>query len=291
MNSTTGRAYRMSAAFLLLLSACSSSTDSGNRGIPWARLSGRLAYSREDCPNTCSSSLFILDASQQKVVAVKTLSGLSFIGLAWAPDGNITYAQLPSDGPYELHALSPGQGISMMLFSPAGPASWSSDGHAAYQCGDFTLCIDGHALDLGDFAVMLARPALSRDGARLVAGASSPDMSGLVAVNVSTRAITLLRQDPAGTIAYNPLFSPDEARIAFEDAASGSTKSEIWVMRADGSEPVQLTSGHADREPAWSPDGSEIAFFRDGNVFVMDADGGNVEQVTSDGANSVAWAP
>jgi hypothetical protein len=281
----------MSAVVALLCSACSSATDAGGRDIPWARLSGRLAYSHEDCRNTCTSSLFILDASQQKVISIKTLPGQSFIGLAWAPDGRISYAELPPVGLYELHALSPEQGIPVTLFSPGGPASWTSDGHVAYQCSDFTLCVDGRALNLGDFAVTFARPAWSKDGARIVVGGDNADMAGLVAVDASTHAITLLRQDPTGTFAFNPLFSPDGQRIAFEDETSGSAKSEIWVMNADGSGAVQLTSGHADREAAWSPDGSEIAFFRDGNVCVMDADGGNVARVTSDGANSVAWAP
>lgn len=232
-----------------------------------------------------------MDARQQKLISVKTLPGQSFFGLAWTPDGRISYAELPPVGLWELHALYPDQGIPMTLFSPAGPASWSSDGRVAYQCSDYQLCVDGRSLDLGDFAVTFARPAWSKDGTRLVAGGGNAEVAGLVAVDVSTHVLTLLRQDPAGTAAFNPLFSPDGERVAFEVGTDGSAKSEIWVMNANGSGAAQLTSGHADREAAWSPDGSEIGFFRDGYVFVMDADGGNVAQVTSDGANSVAWAP
>lgn len=289
MSSTPCTACSISAVLMLLLSACSSSTDAGRRDIPWARLSGRLAYSHEDCANTCTSSLFILDASQQKLASVKTLPGQSFFGLAWVPDGRISYAELPPVGLWELHALYPDQGIPMTLFSPAGPASWSSDGRAAYQCGDLLLCVDGRALDLGDFAVTFARPAWSKDGTRLVAGGGNAALAGLVAVDVSTHTLTLLRHNPTGTFAFNPLFSPDGARIAFEVGTGGSTKGEIWVMNADGSGAAQLTSGHSDREAAWSLDGSELAFLRDGYVFVMDADGGNVAQVTSATANSVAW--
>jgi WD40 repeat protein len=282
----------MSAAVALLFTACSSSTDAGGHDIPWARLSGRLAYSREDCPNTCTSSLFILDASQQKVISVKTLPGLSFIGLAWAPDGKITYAELPSNSSYELHGIFPNQGNPVTLFSPGGPASWTSDGHAAYPCLDFTLCVDGSEFLNGAFAVTFARPAWSKDGTTLVvAGSDAAELDGLVAVDASTKAMILLRHNPTGTFAFNPLYSPNGTRIVFEVESSGSAKGEIWVMNADGSGAVQLTTGHADREPAWSPDGNEIALFRDGHVYVMDADGGNVAQVTTDGANSVAWAP
>ncbi len=60
----------------------------------------------------------------------------------------------------------------------------------------------------------------------------------------------------------------------------------------------QLTTNYyADYEPAWSPDGKQIAFAsgRDGDseIFVMDADGTNVRQLTTINASDVypAWSP
>jgi Tol biopolymer transport system component len=55
-----------------------------------------------------------------------------------------------------------------------------------------------------------------------------------------------------------------------------------------------------EREPAWSPDGSQIAFsswhqrFRVANIFVMDIDGGNLRQLTrldTDYDFSPSWSP
>jgi Tol biopolymer transport system component len=54
-----------------------------------------------------------------------------------------------------------------------------------------------------------------------------------------------------------------------------------------------------DENPAWSPDGSQIAFWhgplkisRAGNIFVIDADGGNRRQLTHDRRNSdPVWSP
>ena len=69
-------------------------------------------------------------------------------------------------------------------------------------------------------------------------------------------------------------------------------------MDADGKNQRNLTRHPAsDTFPDWSPDGSQIAFGsrRDGNgrnIFVMDANGGNVRQVTRmDFASRPKWSP
>ncbi|MBM3242783.1 hypothetical protein FJZ31_41510 [Candidatus Poribacteria bacterium] len=74
-----------------------------------------------------------------------------------------------------------------------------------------------------------------------------------------------------------------EAKIAFISERDGNL--EIYVMNADGSNPVKLTNNPAwDANPAWSPDGTKIAFQsrRDGNweIYVMDADGANPVRLT-----------
>jgi TolB protein len=60
---------------------------------------------------------------------------------------------------------------------------------------------------------------------------------------------------------------------------------EIYLVHTDGTSPVNLTRNNADDySPAWSPDGRRIAFMseRTGRpeIFVMDADGSNVIQVS-----------
>jgi hypothetical protein len=73
---------------------------------------------------------------------------------------------------------------------------------------------------------------------------------------------------------------------------------EVYVMKADGSDPTNLTNDPgSDIIAAWSPDGTRIAFLsdRDGNieVYVMNADGSNVANLTNapglDG--SPDWSP
>jgi TolB protein len=44
---------------------------------------------------------------------------------------------------------------------------------------------------------------------------------------------------------------------------------------------MRLTSGkRADERPDWSPDGTRIVFSRNGNIWIMDADGQNETRLT-----------
>ena len=55
----------------------------------------------------------------------------------------------------------------------------------------------------------------------------------------------------------------------------------IYVMDADGSNVTQLTDNFSyNEEPSWSPDGSKIAFVSSENIYVMDADGSNQKRLT-----------
>ena len=81
----------------------------------------------------------------------------------------------------------------------------------------------------------------------------------------------------------DPVLSPDGTKIAFYSDRDGT--GAIWVMNADGSNPVKLTSGNGDIHPAFSPDGSKIVFSsfrldaeaelpsRTTDLWIMNADG------------------
>jgi Tol biopolymer transport system component/DNA-binding winged helix-turn-helix (wHTH) protein len=90
-------------------------------------------------------------------------------------------------------------------------------------------------------------------------------------------------------------WSPD-GEIAF--AAKGAQNpSAIFLLSLDSRTVRQITGPHAKDEdwgPAFSPDGSRIAFVRSSNIMVMPAEGGELQRLTPESVSvlgSPAWAP
>jgi TolB protein len=104
-----------------------------------------------------------------------------------------------------------------------------------------------------------------------------------------------LTHETAPHFAQMPVFSPDGRYIAFMSTREGYCS--VFRMDSDGKNQTNLTpidaNGNAatwcSRAPAWSADGREIYFMssRTGRnqVYVMDADGSDVLQLTSDGTS------
>jgi Tol biopolymer transport system component len=108
---------------------------------------------------------------------------------------------------------------------------------------------------------------------------------------------------PPYTLITDPKPSPDGSRIAFVVADYESATGDIYVVNRDGTGLTQLTfDSEMDDQPAWSPDGTKIAFRsyrtqRQGDIWVMSADGMNAANLTPDPLPGVsdearpAWSP
>lgn len=107
-------------------------------------------------------------------------------------------------------------------------------------------------------------------------------------------------------------FSPDSSRIAFASVhyvidipgpmGSSHWESNVFAMNPDGTGRTQLTNGFREEGPAWSPDGSKLAFVssrrdRTVHLVVMHPDGSGQTELASLGLGGAfvspepAWSP
>lgn len=148
------------------------------------------------------------------------------------------------------------------------------------------------------------RPAWSPDGMRIafVKVGETAERSGLFVMDADGSDVSWLAEDETG--AGSPSWSPDGATIAFDSGRAheetGEGGRDLYLVDvAGGAKPVRLTSDPASEvQPAWSPDGSQIAFVRyesdsDTDIYLLDVRDGGVSRLT-DGPEAdfrPAWSP
>jgi uncharacterized RDD family membrane protein YckC len=110
-------------------------------------------------------------------------------------------------------------------------------------------------------------------------------------VNADGSGRRQLTRFPDGDV-RRPALSPDGKAVVFERLKKPDAESDLWIVQADGRGLRNLTAGpEDDTSPAWSPDGTKIAFAssRSGayGIFLMNPDGSAIEPLTNRSADAI----
>nr|WP_321511896.1 S9 family peptidase [uncultured Hyphomonas sp.] len=232
----------------------------------------------------------------------------------WSPDGSrILYMSSNGKGPeMRLLYLDSGRSFSLAQFTEEGPsaAAWSPDGKEVA----FSMFVKG---ETPSFAKPLTPPkgAKWNDGVKVIddltfrfdgAGYLQDGAEQIFVLTVdggTPRQVTFEEADLGG-----PQWLDNDTLLVSgnlaEDRDLDPVESEVYKIDLTDNSISALTSRDGpDLGPVVSPDGKTIAFrgyddhlkaYEQANLYLMDADGGNVRELAADFPlefGSIAWAP
>lgn len=252
---------------LLTLTGCSG--DTMGPGDPV----GQIAFVRD-------GKIHVMLADGSEVRQVRVSGDVEYYP-AWSPNGDMIAFSRVAD--------------TLGSRTVAGIYTMRLDGSQVRRVWGAVNCSDDPCHLIADES----HPTWSPDGTRLAFTSNHENFFSYYTTRIYT-----VNLDGSQLIATNPVrdslhlpdwypaWSPDGSKIAFASYrafpqlfAPGSND-DIYVMNPDGAGVVRLTNTPDwERWPAWSPDGSRLAFERRlldrVDIYLMSADGSNVVQLVA----------
>lgn len=213
------------------------------------------------------------------------------------PDGSKGVIRIPEGIAWD-HAWSPDGTQLAVAISPLGTEE---------KRGIWVMDADGADARQVAAAETLSGPSWAPDGTWIAYSARTDSTTSIHAVRPDGSEDRVLHTEGAeGTFSiFSVHFSPDGTQLLFDRGTDSGF--DIFMMKTDGSDVQRLTTTGIDYDPYWSPDGSQIVFTREddssadenttptSDIFVMDADGGNVQRLTEaqpqDTFLGAVWSP
>lgn len=226
----------------------------------------------------------------------------------WSPDRRTIAFASDRDGLWEIYvARADGSGLRRVTQTTAANSGdependspdWSPDGkQIAFRSGPYgadhidVMNADGSKRRALTPPTGAGFPAWSPDGLTLAFARTLVGQRDIYVMNADGSNARPITQSPVPTrMVSGTAWSPDGKRILFDTTWGGDW--DLWVVNADGSAQQQLTRVGADTaRAAWSPDGKRIVFhstrdrptgsqIMDYEIYVMDADGSNIQRLT-----------
>jgi Tol biopolymer transport system component len=252
-------------------------------------------------PSSTDTEIFTMDPSNPIVTLTQlTKNDASDSQPAWSPDGSRISFVSNRDGNPEIYMMDPNGALQTRLTNNAAvdsvPAFSPGGDRISFERsqGDIEIyemdAADTNADFNGDDQTQLTNnsdndsdPNYSPDGRKIAFGSGDFDIYTMKPVDSDndgngdgrTQITMGARQDNW------PNYSPGGARIVFTRYSDSVGFYQVFVMNSDGSDQKKLSKKPVgdDWNPAFSPDGTRIAFNRDvpnqTEIFVMNSDGSN----------------
>ena len=285
------------------------------REQPWfsPRRPGALAWSPDGRwiaashrePGELSESIYLFSLTGEKRRLTEPIPGFRSDNMpSFSPDGRtIAFCRLPGGFHSEIYVLSLDAN-----FKPVGQArrltgdkrwsaqpAWSADGRRIlYVFGDdSSRAREIRTINLANPQASTAAIPLTEEVSEIAVGRHLVYSRQIEDTNIWRAELPHKGAPPSSPelfisstwVDQTPKYSPDGSRIAFISSRSGSR--EIWISKADRSNPIRMTffGGPAVGHPSWSPDGQWITFHArpDGptDIFVIPAAGGPPKRLTA----------
>jgi Tol biopolymer transport system component/subtilisin-like proprotein convertase family protein len=242
----------------------------------------------------------LADADACNQLAWSGFDGADF--LIWAAN---------ADGQGRAELISPGSGTD-----PKGNSSpgWSADGTRIAWAGsdgvnnqlwvadpDGTTRVEISSVGSGDDPTGNSDPAWSPDGSRIAWSGADGTTRQIWTADPDGENRTEISNVGEGTdptANSNPVWSPDGTRIAWwgNDNDNAGAGTQIWVADADGANRVEISSAGAGTDPtansnpAWSPDGTRIAWSGVGtptrHIYIAASDGTDRAEISNTGSTA-----